>query len=179
MIRLPLLLVVVVVGFALASGCATAPIAFSVSTNAGIGTIPADPEVWSHGSALQLHYELANTTAQKMSICLCAAAVHVESVTRDGEKVEPVLLDVNLVEDPRAFFAQQIRELAPEQQLALQTEGIAEGRVDHDQWLLYGYKLMRGRYRVVFSYQYGGPDYGKANVFHGRVTASPVYFTVE
>ncbi|HEY2746533.1 MAG TPA: hypothetical protein VGL86_18000 [Polyangia bacterium] len=162
-----------------AAGCATAPIAFSVSTNAGLGTVAADPEVWSRGSALQLHYEFLNTTAQKMSVCLCAAAVHVESITRDGQRVDPVLLDVNVVDDPRAFFAQQIRELAGEQELALQTDGIAEGRVDHDQWQLYGYKLMRGRYRVVFSYQYVGPDYDKPNVFHGRVTARPIYFTVE
>ena len=93
-----------------ASGCATTPIAFSVSTNAGLNTVPADPEVWSRGSALQLNYELTNTTTQKMSVCLCAAAVHVESITRDGQHVEPVLLDVNLVEDPRAFFKQQIRD---------------------------------------------------------------------
>lgn len=163
----------------LASGCATAPINFSVSTNAGLNTVPADPEVWSRGSALQLNYELTNTTAQKMSVCLCAAAVHVESVTRDGQRVEPVLLDVNLVDDPRAFFKQQIRELDGEQELALQTDGIAEGRVEHDQWQLLGYKLMRGRYRVVFSYHYTGPDYDKPNVFHGRIVARPVYFTVE
>ena len=164
---------------ALASGCATTPVAFSVSTNAGVNTVPADPEVWSRGSALQLNYELTNATSQKMSVCLCAAAVHVESVTRDGQRVEPVLLDVNLVEDPRAFFKQQIRELDGEQELALQTDGIAEGRVDHDQWQLYGYKLMRGRYRVVFSYHYTGPDYDKPNVFHDRVVARPIYFTVE
>jgi len=162
-----------------ASGCATEAIAFSVSTNAGMNTVPADPEVWSRGSALQLNYELTNTTSQKMSVCLCAAAVHVESITRDGQHVEPVLLDVNLVEDPRAFFKQQIRELDGEQELALQTDGIAEGRVDHDQWQLLGYKLMRGRYRVVFSYHYTGPDYDKPNVFHGRIVARPVYFTVE
>ena len=162
-----------------ASGCATEAIAFSVSTNAGMNTVPADPEVWSRGSALQLNYELTNTTSQKMSVCLCAAAVHVESITRDGQHVEPVLLDVNLVDDPRAFFKQQIRELDGEQELALQTDGIAEGRVDHDQWQLLGYKLMRGRYRVVFSYHYTGPDYDKPNVFHGRIVARPVYFTVE
>jgi hypothetical protein len=163
----------------LASGCATAPIAFSVSTNAGMGNVAADPEVWSRGSALQLHYELRNTTPQRMSVCLCAAAVHVESITRDGQRVEPVLLDVNVVDDPRAFFKQQIRDLDGEAELALQTDGIAEGRVDHDQWQLYGYKLMRGRYRVVFSYQYVGPDYDKTNVFHGRITAAPISFTVE
>ena len=163
----------------LAAGCATAPVAFSVSTNAGTGTVPADPEVWSRGSALQLHYELLNTTLQKLSVCLCAAAVHVESVTRDGVRVDPVLLDVNVVDDPRAFFKQQIRDLEGEQELALQTDGIAEGRVDHDQWQLYGYKLMRGRYRVVFSYHYDGPDYDKPNVFHGRVVARPISFTVE
>ena len=163
-----------------AAGCATAPIGFSVSTNAGVNnTVPADPEVWSRGSALQLHYELTNATQQKWSVCLCAAAVHVESVTRDGQRVDPVLLDVNLVEDPRAFFHQQIHDLQPEQQLALQTDGIAEGRIDHDQWQLYGYKLMRGRYRVVFSYEYTGPDYDKTNVFHGRIVARPIYFTVE
>jgi hypothetical protein len=150
-----------------------------VATNAGVNTVPADPEVWSRGSALQLSYELLNTTSQKWSVCLCAAAVHVESITRDGQHVDPVLLDVNLVEDPRAFFKQQIRDLEGEQELALQTDGIAEGRVDHDQWQLIGYKLMRGRYRVVFSYQYTGPDYDKPNVFHGRVVARPVYFTVE
>ena len=88
-------------------------------------------------------------------------------------------LDVNVVEDARAFFAQQIRDIEPERELALQTAGIAEGRVDHDQWQLYGYKLMRGRYRVVFSYHYDGPDYDKPNVFHGRVVARPLYFTVE
>jgi hypothetical protein len=164
---------------ALASGCATAPVAFSVSTNAGVNTVPADPDVWSRGSALQLSFELLNTTQQQLSVCLCAAAVHVESVTRDGQRVEPVLLDVNVVDDPRAFFKQQIRELASEQELALQTDGIAEGRVDHDQLQLYGYKLMRGRYRVVFSYHYNGPDYDKPNVFHGRVVARPIYFTVE
>ncbi len=165
---------------ALASlGCATAPIGFSVSTNAGLGTVPADPEMWNRGSALQLSFELSNRSRQRYSLCVCAAAVHVESVTRDGERVQPVLLDVNLVEDPRAFFAQQIRELEPEQELALQTDGIAEGHVDHDQWQLYGYKLQRGRYRVVFSYRYDGPDYDKPNVFHGRIVASPVYFTVE
>jgi hypothetical protein len=162
-----------------ALGCATAPIGFSVSTNAGVDTVPADPEVWSRGSALQLHFEFANTTQQRYSICLCAAAVHVESITRDGQRVEPVLLDVNLVEDPRAFFKQQIRELDGEQEIALQTDGIAEGRIDHDQWQLLGYKLMHGRYRVVFSYQYNGPDYDKSNVFHGRVVARPIYFTVE
>jgi hypothetical protein len=164
---------------ALVAGCATAPVAFSVSTNAGVGTVPADPEVWSRGSALQLHYELSNTTQQKWSVCLCAAAVHVESITRDGQRVDPVLLDVNLVEDPRAFFKQQMRGLEPEQEQALQTDGIAEGRIDHDQWQLYGYKLMRGRYRVVFSYQYSGPDYDNPNVFHERVVAAPIYFTVE
>ena len=163
----------------LAGGCATAPVAFSVSTNAGLGTVAADPEVWSRGSALQLHYELTNTTGQARSVCLCAAAVHVESITRDGQRVDPVLLDVNVVDNPRAFFKQQIRELAGEQELALQTDGIAEGRVEHDQWQLYGYKLMRGRYRVVFSYHYDGPDYDKPNVFHGRIVASPIYFTVE
>jgi len=167
------------VAAALAGGCATAPVAFSVSTNAGINTVPADPEVWSRGSALQLSYELQNTSPQKLNVCLCAAAVHVESITRDGQRVDPVLLDVNVVDDPRAFFKQQIRELAGEQELALQTDGIAEGRVEHDQWQLYGYKLMRGRYRVVFSYHYSGPDYDKPNVFHGRVVASPIYFTVE
>ena len=161
------------------AGCATSPINFSVSHNARLSSVPADPEVWSHGSALQVKYELVNTTPQKYSVCLCVAAVHVESITRDGQRVEPVLLDVNLVEDPRAFFKQQIRELAAEQELALQTDGIAEGRVDHDQWQLYGYKLMRGRYRVVFSYQYTGPDYDKPNVFHGKVVARPIYFTVE
>ena len=150
-----------------------------MSTNAGVGTVPADPEVWSRGSALQLHFEFSNTTPQRYAICLCAAAVHVESVTRDGQPVEPVLLDVNLVEDPRAFFRQQMHELDGEQEIALQTDGIAEGRIDHDQWQLYGYKLMRGRYRVVFSYQYTGPDYDKRNVFHGRVVARPIYFTVE
>ncbi|MGZ3406706.1 MAG: hypothetical protein ACXVAN_09720 [Polyangia bacterium] len=160
-------------------GCATAPIAFSVSTNAGVDKVPADPEVWSRGSALQLHFELTNTTQQRYSICLCAAAVQVESVTRDGQRVEPVLLDVNLVEDPRAFFKQQIRELEADQEIALQTDGIAEGRIDHDQWQLIGYKLMHGRYRVVFSYQYNGPDYDKPNVFHGRIVARPIYFTVE
>jgi len=167
------------VAAALAGGCATAPVAFSVSTNAGINTVPADPEVWSRGSALQLSYELQNTSPQKLNVCLCAAAVHVESITRDGQHVEPVLLDVNVVDDPRAFFKQQIRELAGDQELALQTDGIAEGRVDHDQWQLLGYKLMRGRYRVVFSYQYTGPDYDKPNVFHGRIVARPIYFTVE
>jgi hypothetical protein len=161
------------------AGCASAPIGFSVSTNAGLGTVPADPEVWSRGSALQLHFELTNTTDQRWSICLCVAAVHVESVTRDGERVEPVLLDVNLIDNPRTFFEQQMRELAPDQQLALQTDGIAEGRVDHDQLQLIGYKLMRGRYRVVFSYQYSGPDYDKPGVFHGRIVARPIYFTVD
>jgi hypothetical protein len=160
-------------------GCATTPIGFSVSTNAGVDKVPADPEVWSRGSALQLHFELINTTQQRYSICLCAAAVHVESITRDGQRVEPVLLDVNLVEDPRAFFRQQIRDLDGDQEIALQTDGIAEGRIDHDQWQLIGYKLMHGRYRVVFSYQYTGPDYDKPNVFHGRVVARPIYFTVE
>ena len=67
-----------------ASGCATEAIAFSVSTNAGMNTVPADPEVWSRGSALQLNYELTNITSQKMSVCLCAAAVHVESITISG-----------------------------------------------------------------------------------------------
>ncbi|MGZ3427685.1 MAG: hypothetical protein ACXVCV_13600 [Polyangia bacterium] len=160
-------------------GCATSPIGFSVSTNAGLGNVPADPEVWSRGSALQLHFELNNTTQQRYSVCLCAAAVHVESITRDGERVEPVLLDVNLVEDPRAFFKQQIRELEGDQEIALQTDGIADGRVDHDQWQLYGYKLVRGHYRVVFSYHYTGPDYDKPNMFHGRVVASAIRFTVE
>ena len=165
--------------FATVAGCATAPIAFSVSTNAGVNTVPADPEVWSSGSALQVNYELTNTTQEKMSVCLCAAAVHVESITRDGQRVEPVLLDVNLVESARTFFKEQIRELGSEQELALQTDGIAEGRVDHDQWQLYGYKLMHGRYKVVFSYQYTGPDYDKPNVFHGRIVARPIYFTVD
>jgi hypothetical protein len=160
-------------------GCATTPIAFAVSTNAVMGSVPADPEVRSGGSSLQLHFEFSNTTTRHYWICLCAAAIHIESVTRDGQPVPPELLDINLVKDPRAFFKQQLHPLEGEHDIALMSEGLADVRLDHDQWRLVGYKLTRGRYRIVFSYHYEGPDYDHSNVFHDRVVASAVSFNVE
>lgn len=161
------------------AGCATTPIAFSVTTNAELAPIAPDPEVRSGGSSLQLHFDFANDSTSPYWLCVCAAAIHVESITRDGQPVESSLLDINHLADPRRFFAQQLHAIESQHELALQTEGLQESRVEHDQWRLVGYKLMRGRYRVVFSYQYEGPDYGHQNIYRGKLIARAVTFNVE
>lgn len=160
-------------------GCAAAPINLAVSTNAELGKIAADPEVRSRGSALTLDFELSNASGQPVWVCMCATAIHIDSVTRDGYAVQPELLDINTVADARAYYKHQVKPLEGDREMTLRSEGLAEAKVEHDQWRLAGYKLMRGRYRVVFSYQYDGPDFGHANVFRGKVVSRAVTFTVE
>jgi hypothetical protein len=158
------------------SGCATAPVAFSVK--AVESPIPPDQDLWQD-SALVVRFELINLSRHRLSVSIWDVSVRIESVTHDGLAVYPADNEMRFVEDPRAWREQKMRVLEADDSVNFEDRGVSDAYFANGSWHVRVFQLMRGHYRVVYSYQYDGPDFGKPNVFHGRIVARPIYFTVE
>jgi hypothetical protein len=160
------------------AGCASAPVAFSA--NAVESPIRADAGAHASDSALQLRFQLINRQERPQTIAIWSEAVRIESVTRNGKPVAPDEYEPKLLDDPRALRKDALPVVEPDGSVAFFVEhGLSDQSLVGESWRRRVFPLARGKYRVVFSYHYDGPDDGKPNVFHGRIVASPVTFRVE
>jgi hypothetical protein len=160
------------------SGCATTLIAFS--GKAVESRIPPDQGGWWADSALVVRFELVNLSRHRVTVSIWGETLRIESVTRDGRPVQSdEEFEPRWVDDPRSFREPNMRVLEADESVTFDDNGVRDLRLANDTWSLRVFSLVRGHYRVVYSYQYGGPDFGKPNVFHGRIVARPIYFTVE
>jgi hypothetical protein len=166
MARVLALVLVVAAG---ALGCATTP---AFHANAVVSPIHAD-------GPLQLRFELVNRAHQRQTLSIGVESIHIVSVTRDGHAVTPVESELRPSEDPRALRGDTLPVVDPDVLVAFFTQGgLGDLVLAGDAWHRRVFPLVRGRYRVVFSYQYSGPADGKPNLFTGRLV-DKVRFDVE
>lgn len=159
-------------------GCAPAPVAFSA--NAVESPIRADAGPRSSDSALELRFQLVNRQNRPQTIAIWSEAVRIESVTRNGKPVAPEEYEPKQLDDPRTLRKDALPVVEPDGLVAFfEQHGLSDQSLTGETWHRRVFPLARGKYRVVFSYHYDGPDDGKPNVFHGRVVAKPVTFRVE
>lgn len=156
---------VVAVGSAL--GCATTP---KFHANAVESPVRG---------ALQLRFELVSRARDRQTLSIGAESVHIESVTRDGRAVAPEEVEVPPPDDPRTQRGETLAIVEPDELVAFfSPAGLSDLVQVGDVWHRRVFPLERGRYRVTFAYQYGGPSDGKPNVFTGRLVDT-VKFDVE
>jgi hypothetical protein len=161
-----------------ALGCATKPVAFSA--NAVESPIRADRGQRAVDSALELRFELVNESGRLQAISTWSPAIHIESVTRNGRPVEPEIFEPRLADDPLPQRRDTLPVLEADGLVAFfEQHGLSDLSLAGDHWQQRVFPLVKGRYRVVFSYHYDGPDYDRPNVFHGRIVAPPIKFKVE
>ena len=152
-----------------ACGCA-GPVAFS----ANAVDSPVDAQ-----RALQLRFQVVNRTSAPQTLSVGAESVHIESVTRDGKPVAPEEREARLHDDPRALLHDTLPVIEPDGLAAFFVQdGLSDLTLVDGVWHRRAWALTPGKYRVVFSYRYDGPDEGR-KVFRGRVVASAVSFKVE
>jgi hypothetical protein len=170
--------IVVVFAAVAAGGCASAPVAFSA--NAVESRIVADRGPRPQDSALELRFGVVNRTHAPETVSLGAESVHIESVTRNGKAVAPEDREAKLPDDPRTLLHETLPVVEAEGETAFFVRaGLSDLVLVDGVWHRRVFPLTRGKYRVVFSYHYDGPDDGKPNVFHGRIVARPISFRVD
>lgn len=159
-----------------ALGCATTP---AFSANAVESPIRADRAAHAADSALQLRFELVNRSHDRQTLSIGEESIHIESVTRDGRPVTPEEYELPPSQNPVALRRDTLSVVEPDGLVAFFTDGgLSELVRVGDAWHRRVFPLVRGRYRVTFSYQYRGSADGKPNLFTGRLV-DKVRFDVE